>query len=455
MIEISMPRLSDSMEEGTILRWLAAEGAEVKRGDELAEIETDKASMVYEADEQGALHILAQEGETLPVGAPIAELLAAGEQPGAASAAAPAAPAEETKAAAAAPPAAAPETKSAAAAPPAAAQGQAPAREAAAAASAATAGANAGAGTRVKASPLARRLAAGAGVELASLAGSGPGGRVVKADVERALAGGPGAAPPPTPSTAPTAAPTPTPTAAAPLAPAATAPKGEVEVVELSRTQSLIARRMAEAKATIPEFTLQSEIDMEAAVAFRSQLKGLAERQERPVPSFNDMVVKACALALREHPRANGSYKDGRFELHPRVNVGVAVAAADALLVPVVRDADVRSLWEIATESRRLALAARDGTITPPELAGGTFSVSNLGMFGIDAFTAVINPPQAAILAVGSLAQRAVVRDGQLVARHTMTITLTCDHRILYGADAAEFLGAIREALQQPLALMG
>jgi pyruvate dehydrogenase E2 component (dihydrolipoamide acetyltransferase) len=167
------------------------------------------------------------------------------------------------------------------------------------------------------------------------------------------------------------------------------------------------------------------------------------------------MVVKACALALREHPRANGTYKDGRFELHPRVNVGVAVAAADALLVPVVRDADTSSLWSIAAESRRLALAARDGTITPPDLAGGTFSVSNLGMFGIDAFTAVINPPQAAILAVGSLAQRAVVREGQLAARHTMTVTLTCDHRILYGADAAEFLGSIRELLEQPLALMG
>ncbi len=445
MIEISMPRLSDSMEEGTILRWLAADGAEVKRGDELAEIETDKASMVYEADEQGALHILAQEGETLAVGAPIAQLLAAGEQPGAASSAAPV-PAAETKSAATPEAAAQGRTpaRQAASAP------EAPAREAAAAPSAASAGANAGTGTRVKASPLARRLAAGAGIELASLAGSGPRGRVVKADVERAVAGGlTGAAP--TPS-APTAE---APTAAAPLAPATAAPKGEVEVVELTRTQSLIARRMAEAKATIPEFTLQSEIDMEAAVAFRGQLKALAERQERPVPSFNDMIVKACALALREHPRANGSYKDGRFELHPRVNVGVAVAAADALLVPVVRDADTRSLWEIAAESRRLALAARDGTITPPELAGGTFSVSNLGMFGIDAFTAVINPPQAAILAVGSLAQRAVVRDGQLVARHTMMVTLTCDHRILYGADAAEFLGAIREALQQPLALMG
>ncbi|MGA8353981.1 MAG: dihydrolipoamide acetyltransferase family protein [Solirubrobacteraceae bacterium] len=420
MIDISMPRLSDSMEEGTILKWLAAEGAQIKRGDELAEIETDKASMVYEADQEGSLHILAGEGDTLPVGAPIAQLLAEGEQPSQAGSA-------DTGTAAPEPAAEQASVESA------------PVPEAAAVS--AVAQADNAAGARVKASPLARRLAAGAGIELTALAGSGPGGRVVKADVERALQAG----------TAPAVAPQSNGPAPSPLAP----PKGEVEIVELSRTQSLIARRMAEAKATIPEFTLQCEIDMEAAVALRTQLKGLAERQERQVPSFNDMVLKACALALREYPRANGTYKDGRFELHPRVNVGVAVAAADALLVPVVRDADTSSLWSIAAESRRLALAARDGTITPPDLAGGTFSVSNLGMFGIDAFTAVINPPQAAILAVGSLAQRAVVRDGQLVVRHTMTVTLTCDHRILYGADAAEFLGSIRELLEQPLALMG
>lgn len=438
MIEISMPRLSDSMEEGTILKWLAAEGAQVKRGDELAEIETDKASMVYEADEEGALHVLAAEGDTLPVGAPIAQLLAAGEQPSegaaVAAAAAPAAPAPASAAAAAPAPAAEPTPMGSAAAPE-------PAAAAVVAATGPVAQTVGAAVARVKASPLARRLAIGAGIELTSLAGSGPGGRVVKADVERALEAG----------AAPAAAADAGAPRAAPVAP----PKGDVEVVELSRTQSLIARRMAEAKATIPEFTLQCEIDMEAAVALRSQMKALAERQERQVPSFNDMVVKACAIALREHPRANGTYKDGRFELHPRVNVGVAVAAADALLVPVVRDADMASLWGIATESRRLALAARDGTITPPDLAGGTFSVSNLGMFGIDAFTAVINPPQAAILAVGSLAQRAVVRDGQLVARHTMSVTLTCDHRILYGADAAELLGSIRTLLEQPLALMG
>ena len=218
---------------------------------------------------------------------------------------------------------------------------------------------------------------------------------------------------------------------------------------ELTRTQKLIARRMAESKATVPEFTLRSEVDMEACVTLRTALKALGGE----VPSYNDMVVKACALALREFPRANGSYRDGRFELHSRVNVGIAVATKDALVVPTIFDADQKSLREIARESRALAERVRAGTATPPELSGGTFTVSNLGMYGVTDFTAVINPPQAAILAVGALAPRAVVRDGELVARNTMGVTLACDHRILYGADAAQFLARIRELLEQPLAL--
>jgi pyruvate dehydrogenase E2 component (dihydrolipoamide acetyltransferase) len=213
--------------------------------------------------------------------------------------------------------------------------------------------------------------------------------------------------------------------------------------------QQVIARRMAESKATVPEFTLRSEIDMHDCVALRTQLKALGGE----VPSYNDMVVKACALALREFPRANGSYRDASFELHSRVNVGIAVAATDALVVPTIFDADRKSLREIARESRALAERVRTGTVTPPELSGGTFTVSNLGMFGVTDFTAVINPPQAAILAVGALTPRAVVRDGELVARHTMGVTLACDHRILYGADAAQFLARIRVLLEQPLAL--
>jgi pyruvate dehydrogenase E2 component (dihydrolipoamide acetyltransferase) len=231
--------------------------------------------------------------------------------------------------------------------------------------------------------------------------------------------------------------------------------KGEMTVLELTRTQQTIARRMAEAKATIPEFTLQTEIDMEACVALRSELKGLGKDgiPTHPAPTYNDMVVKACALALREFPRANGGYRDGRLQLHSRVNVGVAVAAEETLVVPTVFDADQKSLGEIARETRAMAERVRDGSITPPELGGGTFTVSNLGMFGVTAFTAIINPPQAAILSVGSLSPRAVVRDGEVQARNTMTVTLACDHRILYGADAARFLARIRELLEAPAAL--
>jgi pyruvate dehydrogenase E2 component (dihydrolipoamide acetyltransferase) len=225
--------------------------------------------------------------------------------------------------------------------------------------------------------------------------------------------------------------------------------KGEPQLVELSRTQQLIARRMAESKATVPDFILNMDIDMEAAVAMRAQLKEVTE----VVPSFNDMVVKACALALREFPRANGSYKDGRFELHGRINVGVAVAAQDALIVPTVFDADRKSLGEIARVARELAAKVRDGRIAPPELSGGTFTVSNLGMYGITSFTAVINPPQAAILAVGAIEQRPVVVDGEIRPRHRMAVSLACDHRILYGADAAQFLARVRDLLEQPAAM--
>jgi pyruvate dehydrogenase E2 component (dihydrolipoamide acetyltransferase) len=191
---------------------------------------------------------------------------------------------------------------------------------------------------------------------------------------------------------------------------------------------------------------------MEGCVALREQLRAVKAGQA--LPTYNDMVVRASALALREFPRANGSYRDGRFELHGRVNVGVAVATEEALVVPTVFDADVKTLTQIAADTRALAERVRSATITPPELAGGTFTVSNLGMFGVDVFTAVINPPQAAILTVGSLAARAVVRDGGLVARRTMWLSIVCDHRILYGADAAQLLARIRALLEQPLALL-
>ena len=226
----------------------------------------------------------------------------------------------------------------------------------------------------------------------------------------------------------------------APL-PAVASAKGETTTVELTRTQQTIARRMAESKATIPHFSLQMDVDMEECLALRTHL-------QPPAPTYNDMVVKACALALREHPRANGSYRDGRLQLHSRVNIGVAVATEDALVVPTVFDADEKSLAEIARETRALAERSRSGVIGPPELGGATFTVSNLGMYGVDSFTAVVNPPQAAILSVGSLEPRAVVRHGELAVRNTLTLTLACDHRVLYGADAARLLTLVRELLQ-------
>jgi len=449
MPDVVMPRLSDSMEEGTILKWLKAEGDDVARGDELVEIETDKATMTYEADQDGVLRILASEGATLAIGEVIAHI-GDGTGPNGGDPAAAAAPAE--------PPPVEVEEPDTPLDGPAGERGAATATtqdapvQPAPPAPPTPAPVAAAPDERVKASPVARRIAREHGVDLAGLSGSGPGGRIVKADVEAASAPGeaPGAPPPPpAPAAPPSAAPTP-PAAPAP-ADVATA-KGEVRVQELSRTQQVIARRMAEAKATVPEFTLQAEIDMDAAVRAREELKGLAG-EDAAVPSYNDMVVKACALALRESPRANGAYRDGHWELYSRVNVGVDVAGRESLVVPVVFDADSKALGEIARETRALAARVRDGSITPPELSGGTFTVSNLGMYGVSNFTAVINPPQAAILAVGALVQRPVVRDGAVVPGHVMPVTLACDHRILYGAEAAEFLGRLRALLEHPAAL--
>jgi pyruvate dehydrogenase E2 component (dihydrolipoamide acetyltransferase) len=443
MADVPMPRLSDSMEEGTILKWLKADGEPVRRGEELVEIETDKANMTYEADEDGQLAIVAAEGATLPVGELIARI-AAGVDGG--GEAAPSAAADGDGATSA-------DSGAAAGAWDAAGEVEA----------AGTAEAVAGGDGDVRASPVARRLARERGLALAGVRGTGPGGRIVKADVE-AAAGGPAepAAAPPAPAAQHAAvAPTPPPAATPPARPAPPAPpapagdtatgRGETTVQELTRLQQTVARRMAESKATAPEFVIAAEVDMAAAVALRAQLKAAAG--DAPAPSVNDLVVKAAALALRDVPRANGAYRDGRFELYSRVNVGVAVAGQDALVVPTIFDADRKGLGTIAAESRALAERVRAGTITPPELSAGTFTVSNVGMWGVRRFVAVINPPQAAILAVGELAPRPVVRDGQLAVGDTLELTLACDHRILYGAEAAAFLGRIRAYLEQPLRL--
>ena len=447
-----MPRLSDSMEEGTILTWMKQVGDEVAVGEEIVEIETDKANMAYEADVAGTLtEIVAQEGDTLPIGETIARIgdgadtrvqeqgetpadtpseeqgeTPAGGDSEAAEREKSQAPAGEDVASFSEPDSSPPRSNSAAASE---TETASDVHE------------------RVKASPVARRLAQEQGVDLSQIQGSGPGGRIVKKDVkaaaaiaasdtgagEAAVAGPAGQGPGPSPSSAETA-------------------KGQVTVVELTKLQQVISRRMSESKATAPHFYLQAEIDMGKAVAARGALKAAAKEGEL-VPSFNDMVVKACAIALGEFPKANGAYRDGRFELYSRINVGVAVAARDALVVPTVFDADRKGLRQIAEETRALAERVRDGTVTPPELSGGTFTVSNLGMFGIDSFAAVINSPQAAILAVGAIAAKPAVRKGELVPAQLMNVTLACDHRILYGAEGAEFLARVRTLLQEPLSL--
>jgi pyruvate dehydrogenase E2 component (dihydrolipoamide acetyltransferase) len=456
MPEIVMPRLSDSMEEGTVLRWLKSQGDEVTVGEELVEIETDKANMVYESDLAGTVvELLAQEGDTLPVGDPIARVGDASEVPsGGDGAGAPEATSqagnggatdESPAPAAVSPP---PEKQEPAGAAP---QGPPPVSEVPPTPSPAGVEADG----RVKASPIARRIATDRGLDLSGLSGSGPGGRIVKADVERALEAGveaPAAAPAPAPAAPP----------ARPAAPAGPTPgvaekpetaKGQVEVVELTRLQQTIARRMAESKATAPHFYLQAEFDMTAAVEGRATLKAQAKEGE-VVPTFNDMIVKACALGLRDFPRANGAYRDGKIELYSRINIGVAVAGQYTLVVPTVFDADLKGLRQISSETRALAARVRDGSVTPPELSGGTFTVSNLGMYGISNFSAVINPPQAGILSVGELKPKPVVTEsGEIEPRQMMGVTLVCDHRILYGADGAQFLARVRELLESPLGL--
>ena len=511
--DVTMPRLSDSMEEGTVLKWLVDEGGEVKRGEPLVEIETDKANMTYDADSDGVLvEIVAQEGDTLPIGEVIArigeegeaksgggeeessgeeesgeaEADAGGEEDEAASdeegAEAEPAKAEGDEEAEAE---AADEAESESEDETATRRGEADAEGSEGAGDeeeAAVAGAEGGGGEtqaaagtatrekssegngagRVKASPVARRMARDLGVELAQLEGTGPGGRIVKADVQAAADNGGGAKaetaeePEGAAEEKPKKKDKPKKDKAEKKEPAKEAKrgeagaKGEAEIQELTRLQQTVSRRMAESKATAPDFSISLTVDMTAAVELRERLKQISD----PVPSFNDMVVKASASALREFPRVNGAYRDGKFELYENVNVGIAVAAQDALVVPTVFDADEKSLGQIARDARAVIGKVKEKTVTPPELSGGTFTVSNLGMFGIEQFTAIINPPQAAILTVGKLEKKPAVDDkGKVVARDQMVLTLVCDHRILYGADGAQFLARVKELLEQPLSL--
>jgi pyruvate dehydrogenase E2 component (dihydrolipoamide acetyltransferase) len=418
------------MQEGTIARWLKKAGDEIKKGDILAEIETDKATMDLEAYEAGTLQqVLVQEGETVPVGQAVARIgSGVVEQKAEASPVQQAAPAAITSAEGA---------RAVDVAPP-------------SATSTAEQGASAqnGSGQAVKASPLARRMAEEHNIDLGQVKGTGPGGRIVRDDIEDVL-DQPRAPATPAPVPAAPAQPAPVPTAL----PTSAAPP-EAELVKLSRVQMLIARRLTESKQTIPHFYVSSEVDMTDILAMRQTLN--AEVGEGGVKvTVNDLIVKACALALEKFPEVNSSLKEDHFVRYQHINVGMAVDAPTGLVVPVIRDANSKGVRSIARESKALVAKARNNKLTPADLEGGTFSVSNLGMMDASNFIAVINPPQAAILAVAATRKQFVPVDGQPVIRDLMTMTMSTDHRILSGAAVARFLQEVKRLLQNPYSLLG
>lgn len=462
MSQILMPRLSDTMEEGVISAWHKKPGDAVSAGDPLVDIETDKALMEYEAYEDGVLgEILVAEGETARIGTPIAVLVAEGEPaapagaPPAASSAAPAAGGHAPETAPAAPGADMPPATPAAAT--ATAGGDTGGAEAAAGTPAApqadaplTAWANGGR-SRPPSSPLARRLARDHDIDLSGLHGSGPAGRIVRADIEAAVRAGSAQTVPQAPRTRPAAPAVPVPVAEAPAA-ARAADDADVERVPLSRFRKVTARRLTESVTTAPHFYLTRVVDVEALLAFRQTLNAALAPAK---VSVNDLIVKACATALRANPVLNVSFTDDALLVHKRVNVGVAVAIDEGLVVPVIRDADHKTVSQIGAETRELAGRAREQRLGPQEMSGGTFTVSNLGMFGIDSFTAVINPPEAAILAVGGTRQDVVVGDdGAFAARRRLTLTLSVDHRACDGATGATFLGQLVDLLENPLRIV-
>jgi pyruvate dehydrogenase E2 component (dihydrolipoamide acetyltransferase) len=437
MPDVFMPRLSDTMEEGTIAQWLVAEGAEVERGAIIAEIETDKAVMDLEAYEGGVLEkILVDVGQTVPIGEKIAII---GDGSGSASASAtPAAkPADERDAAQ--DQAAVEETGSeydgSADAAPAA---QAPAAATPAPAAAPAPSGDSADGGRLKASPVVRSLARQHGIDLSGVHGSGPGGRIIRADVEGLIpAGG-----------APARAASPA--AAAPAAPVATT--AEDTRIPLSTIRKVTAKRLSEA-ALVPAFQLTTVLDATELGDLRKKINAnLAESGVKI--SVTDLLIKASAIALRAHPEVNAAYDGDAIIRRGHVNVGVAVALEDGLIVPVIKNADVKSLSQISSEAKELAGKARAGKLKPEEFSGGTFTISNLGMFGIDSFTAVLNPPEAAILAVGSTADEPVVVNGEVTVRARSRLTLTVDHRVLDGATGAAFLRDLTGLLANPLRIL-
>ena len=472
-IPIDMPKLSDTMEEGVLSAWLVDEGDPVSAGDVLAQVETDKATMDLEAFDDGVLlKTLIDEGEAVPIGDLIAVIgdededisdilaehgVAGGDGAAADAEPEPTADEEETDEEADAP-AASHEAAPAESADTAAGDGQLRDREP----EPVPAGTDAE-GRRIKASPLARRLADDHSIDLASLDGSGPEGRIVRRDVEARVeereleaqeaekrkAEEVDAAAAPEPAVADE-------TEYALPSAVGDGEEAAFESESISQMRKTIARRLAQSKYTAPHFYLDVDIDAARMMEVRAELNALAEAQDRAKISPNDMITKACALALQEHPYVNASYlaEEGEIRKHNPVHVGIAVAIDEGLITPVVRNADQKGLTQIAKETRDLAERARSRDLQPEEFEGATFTTSNLGMFGIEDFTAIINPPNSAILAIGEIRETPVVEDGEVVPGMRMKMTLSCDHRVVDGAVGAQFLQTVRAYLEEPMTLM-
>ncbi len=463
MYTVVMPKLGDTMEEGKILNWIKQEGDKIAKGDSLAEIETEKVNIEVEAFSEGTLRkILVPAGATMPIGAPIAligspsEPLPADATGGPSATATPPSPGSQANAA---PEIIAPQPVAqplgaeghtepeqpvaptpVGAAPAPASNGYAPLAMNGAAPTSAPAQTNG----RVFISPIARRIAAEHNLDIGQIPGTGPGGRIVRDDVQSYLA-----------SQQTAAQYAPVPQAQPAQLPAAAQPGEEVEAVPLSNMRRTIARRLQASMQTVPHFYVTVVIDTTKLGQFRASINDYAATLPEPVKvSYNDLIVKAAAAALTRFPQVNASFDGERLLVKKHVNVGIAVALEQGLIVPVVRDADKRGVLDIARESRRLAEAARAGKLKPEEFSGGTFSVSNLGMFDVEEFTAIINPPESAILAVGAIVPTPVVVDGQVTVRDRMKVTLSSDHRVLDGAISARFLQEIKRLLEEPMGLV-
>ena len=451
--KVTMEALSPTMEEGRLVKWNKNEGDTVATGDVLAEVETDKAVMELVARGDGVLRKrLANEGDASPVGTLLAVIGTADENidsiVGASAPAASSPPASQSAApksteqsrgeasappqqqAAAPAPSAAPPAPRAAAAPRPAAPPPRPAAPPPPKGNGARPGATAAPGGRQRSSPLARRLASEKGIQLGGIQGSGPGGRIVKRDIENAKATG---------------------AAGRSAAADRLAAEGDFKDVPLTQIRKTIARRLSESNGPVPTFFLTAEYDVTRAAEFRSQLTEMGEQYK---VSFNDIVIKAVALALAEHPEVNAHWLTDKIRHFNRVHVAMAVAVEDGLITPVLFDADRLSLWEISEKARDLAKRARERKLMPEEYTGATFTVSNLGMFGIDQFTAIINPPEAGILAVGGSESKPIVIDGSLEIRQRMRVTMSCDHRVIDGATGAKFLQTLKRYVENPLSLV-